>query len=142
MRKDNLANRLRSNGLRVRGMTICGYREDPQSWVEEEILEGHTSWVSDVAWARLPRSYNIATAYQDILDGSVNTTIQLLLPLRLSRFNTASPFKAANASGGGGSPRRHAPCLRKRKSSTQATPRSDNSASDSPPTLTLAMRPL
>ncbi|KAF8346409.1 protein transporter SEC13 [Amanita rubescens] len=46
---------------------IWGYREDTQSWVEEEILEGHTDWVRDVAWAPnigLPRSY-IATASQD-----------------------------------------------------------------------------
>ena len=45
---------------------IWGYREDTQSWVEEEILEGHTDWVRDVAWAPnigLPRSY-IATASQ------------------------------------------------------------------------------
>lgn len=46
---------------------IWGYREDSASWVEEEILEGHTDWVRDVAWAPnigLPRSY-IATASQD-----------------------------------------------------------------------------
>ena len=45
---------------------IWGYREDTQSWVEEEVLEGHTDWVRDVAWAPnigLPRSY-IATASQ------------------------------------------------------------------------------
>ncbi|KIY73878.1 WD40 repeat-like protein [Cylindrobasidium torrendii FP15055 ss-10] len=46
---------------------IWGYRDDAQSWVEEETLEGHTDWVRDVAWAPsigLPRSY-IATASQD-----------------------------------------------------------------------------
>ncbi|KII90409.1 hypothetical protein PLICRDRAFT_38938 [Plicaturopsis crispa FD-325 SS-3] len=46
---------------------IWGYREDSQSWVPEETLEGHTDWVRDVAWAPnigLPRSY-IATASQD-----------------------------------------------------------------------------
>ena len=46
---------------------IWGYREDTQAWVEEEVLEGHTDWVRDVAWAPnigLPRSY-IATASQD-----------------------------------------------------------------------------
>ncbi|KAF8664853.1 hypothetical protein AX16_000694 [Volvariella volvacea WC 439] len=46
---------------------IWGYKEDTQSWVEEEVLEGHTDWVRDVAWAPnigLPRSY-IATASQD-----------------------------------------------------------------------------
>ncbi|KAH6897807.1 protein transporter SEC13 [Coprinopsis sp. MPI-PUGE-AT-0042] len=46
---------------------IWGYREDTQSWIEEETLEGHTDWVRDVAWAPnigLPRSY-IATASQD-----------------------------------------------------------------------------
>jgi len=46
---------------------IWGYREDSQSWVEEETLEGHTDWVRDVAWAPnigLLRSY-IATASQD-----------------------------------------------------------------------------
>lgn len=46
---------------------IWGYREDTQNWVEEEVLEGHTDWVRDVAWAPnigLPRSY-IATASQD-----------------------------------------------------------------------------
>ncbi|PFH44721.1 hypothetical protein AMATHDRAFT_72215 [Amanita thiersii Skay4041] len=46
---------------------IWGYREDAQSWVEEDVLEGHTDWVRDVAWAPnigLPRSY-IATASQD-----------------------------------------------------------------------------
>jgi protein transport protein SEC13 len=45
---------------------IWGYREGSQSWVEEEVLEGHTDWVRDVAWAPnigLPRSY-IATASQ------------------------------------------------------------------------------
>ncbi|KAG6897977.1 hypothetical protein C0992_007931 [Termitomyces sp. T32_za158] len=46
---------------------IWGYRDDTQSWVEEETLEGHADWVRDVAWAPnigLPRSY-IATASQD-----------------------------------------------------------------------------
>jgi len=46
---------------------VWGYREESQSWVEEETLEGHTDWVRDVAWAPnigLPRSY-IATASQD-----------------------------------------------------------------------------
>jgi len=46
---------------------IWGYRDETQSWVEEETLEGHTDWVRDVAWAPnigLPRSY-IATASQD-----------------------------------------------------------------------------
>jgi len=46
---------------------IWRYRQDSHSWVEEEILEGHTDWVRDVAWAPnigLPRSY-IATASQD-----------------------------------------------------------------------------
>jgi len=46
---------------------IWAYKEDLQSWVEEERLEGHTDWVRDVAWAPnigLPRSY-IATASQD-----------------------------------------------------------------------------
>ena len=45
---------------------IWGYREDSQSWVEEEVLDGHKDWVRDVAWAPnigLPRSY-IATASQ------------------------------------------------------------------------------
>jgi protein transport protein SEC13 len=45
---------------------IWGFKEDTQSWVEEEALEGHTDWVRDVAWAPnigLPRSY-IATASQ------------------------------------------------------------------------------
>jgi protein transport protein SEC13 len=45
---------------------IWAYREDSQSWVEEDTLEGHTDWVRDVAWAPnigLPRSY-IATASQ------------------------------------------------------------------------------
>ena len=45
---------------------IWGYREDSQSWVEEEILDGHSDCVRDVAWAPnigLPRSY-IATASQ------------------------------------------------------------------------------
>ncbi|KAI0791245.1 protein transporter SEC13 [Abortiporus biennis] len=46
---------------------IWGYRDDSQTWVEEEVLEGHSDWVRDVAWAPnigLPRSY-IATASQD-----------------------------------------------------------------------------
>jgi len=46
---------------------IWGYKDDSQSWVEEETLDGHTDWVRDVAWAPnigLPRSY-IATASQD-----------------------------------------------------------------------------
>ncbi|KAG8933506.1 GTPase-activating protein S13 [Tulasnella sp. 419] len=43
--------------------------EDPSThtWKTEEVLEGHTDWVRDVAWAPnigLPRSY-IATASQD-----------------------------------------------------------------------------
>ena len=45
---------------------IWGYREDSQSWVEEDTLEVHTDWVGDVAWEPnigLPRSY-IATAPQ------------------------------------------------------------------------------
>lgn len=45
---------------------IWGFREDSQAWIEEEILDGHTDWVRDVAWAPnigLPRSY-IATASQ------------------------------------------------------------------------------
>ena len=45
---------------------IWGFRDDTQSWAEEEVLEGHTDWVRDVAWAPnigLPRSY-IATASQ------------------------------------------------------------------------------
>jgi WD40 repeat protein len=45
---------------------IWGYSEDTQSWVEEEMLDGHTDWVRDVAWASsigLPKSY-IATASQ------------------------------------------------------------------------------
>lgn len=45
---------------------IWGFRDDTQAWIEEEVLEGHTDWVRDVAWAPnigLPRSY-IATASQ------------------------------------------------------------------------------
>ncbi|KXN87834.1 hypothetical protein AN958_08073 [Leucoagaricus sp. SymC.cos] len=61
---------------------IWGYREDSQSWVEEETLEGHTDWVRDVAWAPnigLPRSY-IATASQDkaVLVSSVSTSKPIL----------------------------------------------------------------
>ncbi|CAK5281436.1 unnamed protein product [Mycena citricolor] len=44
---------------------IWVYRDE--KWVEEEVLEGHTDWVRDVAWAPsigLSRSY-IATASQD-----------------------------------------------------------------------------
>ncbi|KAH9983139.1 vesicle budding-like protein [Russula compacta] len=46
---------------------IWGFSEETQAWVEEDVLEGHTDWVRDVAWAPnigLPRSY-IATASQD-----------------------------------------------------------------------------
>ncbi|KAF9004643.1 vesicle budding-like protein [Cyathus striatus] len=46
---------------------IWGYNPEQQAWVEEEVLEGHTDWVRDIAWAPnigLPRSY-IATASQD-----------------------------------------------------------------------------
>ncbi|KAK7047620.1 GTPase-activating protein S13 [Paramarasmius palmivorus] len=46
---------------------IWAFRDDSQSWVEEDVLEGHADWVRDVAWAPnigLPRSY-IATASQD-----------------------------------------------------------------------------
>lgn len=53
---------------------IWGFRDDSQAWVEEEILEGHTDWVRDVAWAPnigLPRSY-IATASQVRLDHTWN----------------------------------------------------------------------
>ena len=49
---------------------IWGYREETQSWVEEETLEGHADWVRDIAWAPsigLPRSY-VATASQDKTD--------------------------------------------------------------------------
>ena len=45
---------------------IWGWREDTQSWVEEEELEGHVDWVRDVAWAPnvgVARSY-VATASQ------------------------------------------------------------------------------
>ena len=45
---------------------IWGFSEETQAWVEEDVLEGHTDWVRDVAWAPnigLPRSY-IATASQ------------------------------------------------------------------------------
>jgi protein transport protein SEC13 len=45
---------------------IWGFSEETQAWVEEGVLEGHTDWVRDVAWAPnigLPRSY-IATASQ------------------------------------------------------------------------------
>ena len=45
---------------------IWGFRDDTQAWVDEDVLEGHTDWVRDVAWAPnigLPRSY-IATASQ------------------------------------------------------------------------------
>lgn len=46
---------------------IWAYRDDAQSWVEEDVLDGHKDWVRDVAWAPsigLPRAY-IATASQD-----------------------------------------------------------------------------
>lgn len=46
---------------------IWGFSEESQAWVEEDVLDGHTDWVRDVAWAPnigLPRSY-IATASQD-----------------------------------------------------------------------------
>ncbi|VDB96843.1 unnamed protein product [Peniophora sp. CBMAI 1063] len=46
---------------------IWAFNEENQAWVEEDVLEGHTDWVRDVAWAPnigLPRSY-IATASQD-----------------------------------------------------------------------------
>jgi protein transport protein SEC13 len=46
---------------------IWSYRDDAQTWVEEDVLDGHKDWVRDVAWAPsigLPRSY-IATASQD-----------------------------------------------------------------------------
>ncbi|KAH9974141.1 WD40 repeat-like protein [Lactifluus volemus] len=46
---------------------IWSFSEETQTWVEEDVLEGHTDWVRDVAWAPnigLPRSY-IATASQD-----------------------------------------------------------------------------
>ncbi|KAA1470737.1 vesicle budding-like protein [Dentipellis sp. KUC8613] len=46
---------------------IWAFSEDSQTWAEEDVLEGHTDWVRDVAWAPnigLPRSY-IATASQD-----------------------------------------------------------------------------
>ncbi|KAI0321734.1 vesicle budding-like protein [Amylostereum chailletii] len=46
---------------------IWSFNEETQTWAEEEILDGHTDWVRDVAWAPnigLPRSY-IATASQD-----------------------------------------------------------------------------
>lgn len=45
---------------------IWAFHEESQSWVEEDVLEGHMDWVRDVAWAPsigLPRSY-IATASQ------------------------------------------------------------------------------
>jgi len=82
---------------------IWGYRDDSQSWVEEETLEGHTDWVRDVAWAPnigLPRSY-IATASQDksviiwTKDNPntpwVKTTLDPSSALAAPTSNTASP---------------------------------------------------
>ncbi|CAG8693838.1 14891_t:CDS:2 [Cetraspora pellucida] len=46
---------------------IWTYREDTNEWKEEDILEGHTDWVRDVAWAPnvgLPKSY-LASCSQD-----------------------------------------------------------------------------
>ncbi|KAH8916699.1 WD40 repeat-like protein [Atractiella rhizophila] len=46
---------------------LWAWREDSKSWAEEDVLEGHSDWVRDVAWAPnigLPKSY-IATAGQD-----------------------------------------------------------------------------
>ena len=57
------------------------------------MLEGHTDWVRDVAWAPnigLPRSYTV-TASQDKLDqGYANLTVGQddSLPIRLCRFCT------------------------------------------------------
>ena len=45
---------------------IWGWKNDTKEWKEEEVLDGHTDWVRDVAWAPnigLPRSY-IASAGQ------------------------------------------------------------------------------
>ncbi|CAG8473156.1 3075_t:CDS:2 [Ambispora leptoticha] len=46
---------------------IWAYREESNSWTEEESLEGHSDWVRDVAWAPnigLPKSY-LASCSQD-----------------------------------------------------------------------------
>ncbi|KAF9899618.1 GTPase-activating protein S13, partial [Lobosporangium transversale] len=46
---------------------IWTFREDLNSWKEEETLEGHTDWVRDVAWAPnigVPKSY-LASCSQD-----------------------------------------------------------------------------
>ncbi|GAA95734.1 hypothetical protein E5Q_02391 [Mixia osmundae IAM 14324] len=46
---------------------IWGWRDDTKTWAEEEVLEGHTDWVRDVAWAPnigMPKSY-LASAGQD-----------------------------------------------------------------------------
>ncbi|KAJ7647457.1 WD40-repeat-containing domain protein [Roridomyces roridus] len=66
---------------------IWGYREDQQAWVEEDVLDGHTDWVRDVAWAPsvgLTRSY-IATASQDrtvcvwVRDGAAGQWVRSVL---------------------------------------------------------------
>ncbi|CAO3639670.1 unnamed protein product [Cunninghamella echinulata] len=46
---------------------IWGWRDDTKSWQEEEVLDGHSDWVRDVAWAPnvgLPKNY-IASCSQD-----------------------------------------------------------------------------
>ena len=63
---------------------IWGFNEETQTWVEEDVLEGHTDWVRDVAWAPnigLPRSY-IATASQ----------VGLSL-VSLDKFSLFSPYR-------------------------------------------------
>lgn len=83
---------------------IWAYREDSQSWVEEETLEGHTDWVRDVAWAPnigLPRSY-IATASQDktvlIWTKDTPTSPWVKTPLDPSSANV-SPSAAPSSAG-------------------------------------------
>jgi len=89
---------------------IWGWRENTKTWAEEEVLEGHSNWVRDVAWAPnigLPRSY-LASAGQDktvqiwIQDHprAPWNRVQLDPSTSLSSTPTPAPGGSANAAPG------------------------------------------
>ncbi|EIW53003.1 vesicle budding-like protein [Trametes versicolor FP-101664 SS1] len=83
---------------------LWGFRDDKQEWEEEDVLEGHTDWVRDVAWAPnigLPRSY-IATASQDktVLIWSKDTPTAPWTKTALDPSASVAPAAAAPAPAG------------------------------------------
>ncbi|GBE85629.1 vesicle budding-related protein [Sparassis latifolia] len=84
---------------------IWGFQEETQAWMEEEVLEGHTDWVRDVAWAPnigLPRSY-IATASQDktVLIWTKDTPTSPWVKTALDPSSVVSPIGGAGSAPAG-----------------------------------------